>query len=173
MVSNLIPWRRHKDVKVTRLANEEPHPYLALHRQWDSLFDDLFRDFEEVFGVPSLSRFGSSSGTLSPRVDVSETDEAFIVSADLPGLDENDIEVALDDNALVIKGEKKDEREEKKKEYHLMERSYGEFRRSVPLPRGVDLEKVKAGFKRGVLTVTLPKTPEAQTSRRVIDVEAD
>jgi len=173
MVSNLIPWRRRKDVRVSKVPREEEHPYLALHRHWNDLFDEFFHDFEVAFGLPLHARGGHTLGVAAPSVDVSETDDAIEVKADLPGLDEKEVEVTLEDDALVIRGEKKQEREEKKRDYHLTERTYGEFQRVIPMPRGLDADKVKASFKKGVLHVTLPKTPEARQNRRSIHVSAE
>ena len=108
----------------------------------------------------------------APSVDVSETDDEVQVTADLPGLTEKDVEVTLEDGALTIRGEKKEEREEKKRNYHLVERSYGRFERAVALPHGIDPGKVKARFRNGVLHVTLPKTPENRSRSRAIEITA-
>ena len=99
---------------------------------------------------------------MAPRVDVSETDTELKIEAELPGIDEKDVEVVLSDGRLTIKGEKKQEKEEKKKDYHMVERSYGSFARSIVLPFEADPDKVKATFAKGVLTVTVPKPPRGQ-----------
>lgn len=97
-----------------------------------------------------------------PAIDVAESATGYKVTAELPGLDEKNIELKLFDGTLTIQGEKKEEKEEKKKDYYLSERHYGSFRRSFSIPEGVDAERIEATFKNGVLTVTLPKTAEAR-----------
>ena len=107
----------------------------------------------------------------APRADMSESDQAYELNVELPGLDEKDIEVTLTDRALVLKGEKKEERKSDEKDYHFTERSYGTIRRQFPLPADVDREALTASFNKGVLTVTLPKTSEAQAHARRIEVK--
>jgi HSP20 family protein len=168
MTKNLIPWKRGKQEIAAR--REEDNPFLALHQRMDQLFEDFFSDFEGAFRTPGwgvLSRRGLGS---TPSVDVSETDDEVIVTADLPGLSEKDVEVTLDNDLLTIKGSRNEEREEKKRNYRVMERAYGEFQRVIPIPVGVDKEKVKAAFKNGVLKLSLPKRPEARTQRKKIEV---
>lgn len=165
-ISDLIPWGRDRN-EVARQQGDGDSPLLNLQRDINRVFDDFWSRFDRSAGV--------SNGLLSvtgPRTDVTETDEAVDVSVELPGMDEKDIDVSLSDDVLTIRGEKKAEREEKKKGYYLAERSYGSFYRSIPLPPGVDSEKAEARFKKGVLTVTLPKTPEAQAKVRKIEVKA-
>lgn len=165
-ISDLIPWSRtHKDL--ARRQDNSDNPLLGLQRDINRVFDDFWSRFDRSIGA--------SSGILStagPRTDVSETDDAVEVSVELPGIDEKDIDISLNNDVLTIRGEKKAEREEKKKGYYLSERSYGSFHRSIPLPPGVDSEKADAQFKKGVLTVSLPKTPEAQEKVRKIAVKA-
>lgn len=110
---------------------------------------------------------------MAPRVNVAETGKEVEVTAELPGLEEKDIHVTLDENLLTIRGEKSAEHEKQKKNYHLMERSVGSFLRTIPLPPGVDPPRVKASFKQGVLKVALPKRPEAQAQRKQIKVETE
>jgi HSP20 family protein len=108
----------------------------------------------------------------APAVDIAESDKAYEITAELPGLDEKNIEVKLANGALTIKGEKQEEKEEKKKDYYLHERHFGSFERCFRVPEGVDADKIEASFKKGVLTVTLPKTPEAQKAEKKIAVKA-
>ena len=103
---------------------------------------------------------------------MAEREGAYEISAELPGLDEKDVEVKLANGLLTIRGEKKEEREEKEKDYYLSERRYGAFTRSFQVPEGVDADKVEARFAKGVLTVTLPKTAEAQKQEKKIEVKA-
>jgi HSP20 family protein len=105
-------------------------------------------------------------------VDIAETDKAYELTADLPGLEEKNIEVKVANGGLTIKGEKKEETEEKGKDYHLSERHFGSFQRYFRLPETVDIEKIAATFKNGVLKVTLPKKPEAQKSEKKIEVKS-
>ena len=107
-----------------------------------------------------------------PQVDVRETAKEIRVTAELPGMEEKDIEVSLLDGAITIKGEKSEEHEEEKGDVHRSERHYGMFERTIPLPSEVDVEKVNATFRKGVLKITLPKTKEAQSNRRVIPVQS-
>ncbi|MCL6470620.1 MAG: Hsp20/alpha crystallin family protein [Ralstonia sp.] len=108
--------------------------------------------------------------TSAPAVDVVETDKAYEIKADLPGMEEKDVEVKLVNSGLTIKGEKQEEKEEKQKDYYLHERHFGAFERSFRMPDGVDTDKIQASFKNGVLTVTLPKTDAAQAASKTIPV---
>lgn len=145
------------------MATRALAPFYNLQRNIDRMFDDFFNEF----GNFGLSRFDGdrSFGAFMPTVDVSETDTEIKVMAELPGLDEKDIDVSLAHNILTISGEKKAEKEQKGENYHRIERSYGSFSRSVTLPGEVDANKVDAKFKNGVLTITLPKTAQAQAKR--------
>ncbi|MBX6370221.1 MAG: Hsp20/alpha crystallin family protein [Rhodospirillales bacterium] len=133
---------------------KELSPFASLQREMDRLFSDFSRRFGEPFAEESF-----------PKLDICETDSEIKVTAELPGIDEKDIDVTLRDDVLTIKGEKKAEREEKEENYHLVERSYGSFSRSVRLPSGLDANKVKATMDKGVLTVTMPKPPTAQPKK--------
>jgi HSP20 family protein len=107
-----------------------------------------------------------------PAVDVVEKEKEYQLLAELPGLDEKDVEVSVADDILTIKGEKKEEKEEKAKNYYVSERRYGTFQRSFQLPAGVDAEKIEANFQKGVLTVTLPKAPEALKKEKKIAIKS-
>jgi HSP20 family protein len=133
-------------------------------------FEALVRDFFSPFSL--LPRdFAFIGGDFTPRVDVTETDKEVRVTAELPGVDEKDIALELDENALILSGEKKEEHEEKSRTGYRLERAYGSFRRVIPLPSRVDVEKVHAEFKRGVLSVKLPKLEES--SRKRIEIKAE
>lgn len=133
-------------------------PFRSLHREMNRVFEDFFRDFDLA---PALA------GGEVPKIDVSETETEVLVSAELPGIDEKDVEVSLSQGVLTIKGEKKLEKEQKEKNFHRVERSYGSFQRSIPLPCDVEEDKADAAFKQGVLTVKLPKTKAAQQSKKI------
>jgi HSP20 family protein len=107
----------------------------------------------------------------APAVDVVEKDKAYEITAELPGMDESNIDVKFSDGVLSIKGEKKEEKEERKKDQYLSERRYGSFQRAFRVPDGVDADKIEANFKNGVLTVTLPKTAEAVRSEKKIEIK--
>lgn len=138
------------------------------------VFSNLQREVDRVFsdfgrGMPALGEFRRSAMAL--KVNVSETDGAVEVSAEIPGVDAKDIDVQLRDGVLTIRGEKKEERDETHKDYHIVERSYGSFERSFTLPTDVDAGKVEAAFDKGVLKVTLPKLPAAQAKVQKIEVK--
>ena len=138
-----------------------------------SLFEEVQKTFEDFSRRTPFARFGSDM--LSPKVDVSETKDAVQVTAELPGVDESDVEVTLEDDVLTIRGEKKSEREEedKDKNWHVVERSYGSFSRAIPLPFDPDATKVEAKFDKGVLRVHLPKPAEATKKQQKIAIKKD
>lgn len=141
---------------------DEANPLRALRHRMDQLFDD--------FAGGTAWPFADGRDAVMPRVDVSETDKEITVEAELPGVEENELDLSLADDVLTIKGEKKQEREEKKESYQLTERSYGRFHRSMRLPFEPDPKKVKATFKAGVLTVTVPKPPEVKAKAKKIAI---
>ena len=142
-------------------------PFLTMRAEIDRVFDAfLGRGFGHF---PALAK-GESSNSISPSIDVRETESELVVEAELPGMDEKDISVTLNNGFLTLKGEKKSEREEKNDEYHLTERSYGRFQRSFQVADTVDADKVKAEFQKGILTVTLPKRPEAMKTEKRIPI---
>lgn len=144
-------------------------PWRAFRGEMDRLFDR----FAKGFGFPSFEPFSTSEVDVAlPAVDLTEDDKAYKVTAELPGIDEKDIDVTVSGGMLVVKGEKKQEKEEKDKNYYLSERSYGSFQRSFTLPEGVDEDKITANFSKGVLTVLLPKSADAQKAQKKIEVKA-
>jgi len=160
-ITNLIPWKREKKVPVQR---ENAQPIDLFQHDMNRLFDEFFG---RSFWPAPFEGFGESAGSFTPSVDIVETDKDIQVSAELPGMTEKDIEVSLSGDLLIISGEKKEEREEKDKNYHRIERSYGSFRRSVTLPAEVNGDKVTAGFKEGVLTIALPKVETGKTAKKI------
>jgi HSP20 family protein len=130
----------------------------------------LFRDMDRLFGsVLGLSGAGAGGAGLPvmPRINVSETDNEIRIEAELPGVSENEVEVSLSGDMLTIRGEKKAEQEEKRQNYHVMERSYGSFARSVQLPFAIRPDQVQASFQNGVLTITLPKSAAQDQVHRI------
>jgi HSP20 family protein len=151
-------------------------PFETLRREVDRVFDDFD-------GGLWSSPFRRSAFSMEPfwremdwntamAVDLAETEKAYEITAELPGMDEKNIEVKLANGNLTIKGEKQEEKEEQKKDYYLHERHFGSFERSFRVPEGVDTDKIEAGFKKGVLTVTLPKTVEVQKAAKKVPVKA-
>jgi HSP20 family protein len=152
-------------------------PWSAFRTEKDRLFDR----FSGGFGLPSMRRMFDMEpgwrseapfGIAAPAVDVTEDDKAYKIAAELPGMSEKDIDVSITGDMLVLKGEKRQEREEKDKNRYLAERSYGSFQRSFMLPDGIDRDKISAEFSKGVLTLTLPKTHEAQKQQKKIEVKS-
>jgi HSP20 family protein len=151
---------------------------------WSSLrgeMDRVFDRFAGTFGMPSLRRMFDfeparrieSTFTLTvPAIDVAENDKAYKITAELPGMEPGNVDVTVSGDTLIIKGEKRQEKEEKEENYYLCERSFGSFQRSFTLPAGVDRDKIGSELAKGVLTITLPKTAEAQQQQKKIEVKA-
>jgi HSP20 family protein len=157
-LKSLIPVGRDRGIAVP--AN----PFISLQREIDRLFDDFSR------GFPTFPSFGNGKAELLPSMDVTETDKDIQITAELPGLEEKDVQINVADNLLTIRGEKKAEKEEKDKNYRLIERSYGSFERTLELPEGVNTDAIQASIAKGVLTVTVPKPAPAQS--KTINVKA-
>ena len=143
-------------------------PFAEMRSEMDRLFDTfLGRSF---FGRPAPSGSAEPATTLAPNVDIRENDKEIIVEAELPGIDEKDIQVTVRDGVLSLKGEKKSERDEKKDTYHVIERGFGSFERSFELPDSADQDQIKADFNRGVLRVVIPKRAEAAKAEKKIPI---
>jgi HSP20 family protein len=161
-IRDLIPWSRRREVTVR--AGEEVNPFVTLHHEMNRLFDDVFRHFDLApFGANQL--FHRAMGW--PHIEIRETDKEVRIMAELPGLDENDVDVELANGVLAIKGEKKTETKDEDRLFS--ERYYGRFERRIPV-EDVDEDKVSAAFKNGVLTVTMPKTAQAQSKVKHIAI---
>jgi HSP20 family protein len=145
------------------------HPLDQLRRQINSLLHEL-PSRRNLAEIEPFDRFFTGWPAL-PAVDLVEKDDEYRISAELPGLDEKNVEVKLSGGVLTISGEKKDEREEKEKGYSFSERRYGAFKRGFRVPDGVDTDKVSASFAKGVLTVVLPKTAGAKRAEKKIDIK--
>jgi len=150
MAWEISPWKPFRDLE--RMRRE-------MDRLWDSFFE----------GRPG--RKAEEIGEWLPSLDVSETKNDVVVKAELPGIDPKDIDISLANDVLTIKGEKRQEKEEKEENYHLVERNYGSFTRAIRLPKDVQSDKISASFKNGVLKVTLPKSEEAKKKEIKIKVE--
>jgi len=165
-VRDLIPWGRNRSSVPSTTHNEEVNPFLTLHREMNRLFDDVFNRFES--GTPALS--GRIPTWSWPSLEVNASDKEVRISAELPGMDEKDVEILVDDDVLTIRGEKRSETEDK--DPHFSERYYGRFERSIALPFEVEDDKAEATFKNGVLTVALPKSANAQDKAKRIAINA-
>lgn len=159
----MVPWRKGRST----IDRGDGLPLNALHRRLDRMFDDFFGDF-------GLSPAGTLNRAVDfvPRMDVSETEKEYTLTAELAGIDEKDVDITLQDNVLTIRGEKKVERDEKNERCSLMERSYGTFSRSVALPVEVEEDRIEASFKNGVLTVRLPKTEIQEPKAKKIEIKS-
>lgn len=167
-IKELIHWNHDRDSSL--LKSESIHPILALQKEMNQIFDNFSKSF---FDFSPMSREMGLTKPITPKIDMVETEKEAKVTAELPGMEEKDIEVSFSRDTLVIKGEKKSEREEREKDYYLKERSYGSFQRAIPVSAGVDRDKVQAKFKNGVLTVILPKTKEAQKETKKIKISCE
>jgi HSP20 family protein len=162
--SNLIPWKSKEKSLAPRSGTADPF------RQFQHEMDRLFEEFRG-FGLAQMAESEGGVGW-APAVNMTEDEKEIRVTAELPGMDEKDIEVDFSHNTLTIRGEKKEEEKEESQNFYRMERRYGSFQRQIDVPREVEADKVEAEFKKGVLTVHLPKTKEARTNARKIQVKS-
>ncbi|HEY5653587.1 MAG TPA: Hsp20/alpha crystallin family protein [Pontiella sp.] len=160
MKNKLIPWKK-RDLQLEPQWDE--HPFDMLHREVNALFNNFFQS-PELLSKP----FGSASG-----FEVSETDEKIRVKAELPGLEEKDIQISVQENVLTIRGEHREEKKENKRKVHVSKMHYGSYSRTFPLPAEVDASNAKARLKHGVLTLDLPKTEQAKARSKRIPVSVD
>lgn len=166
MFRPLSIFNRNTEALPARTESLASDPFFRLQNEMNRLFDDAFVGW----GPPAATRREADEAR-APRIDLRDADHAVEIEAELPGVDEKDINVEISDNLLTIRGEKRFERkDEREGEYRLLERSYGSFSRSMTLPFAVDPDAVEASFKNGVLKLTLPKPPEAQARTRRIAI---
>lgn len=165
-MGNLIPWWGNKQVPVRR-EDKDFSDYATLYPDANRIFSNFFNSLSS-FPVGSFENFDA----FQPRVDVSETDKEVKLTAELPGMDENDIDVSVTRNAISIRGEKRREREENTNGYYKTERHYGSFHRVLPLPCDVDTENVEATFKNGVLHITLTKAEQVASQAKRITIKS-
>jgi HSP20 family protein len=156
-LTDLMPWSRNRALNPSRAGEDDP--FATLQRSMNRIFDD----FSANFGLPAISRGAWSAW---PRLEIRESGNEVTITADLPGMEEKDIELSLQDGVLTLKGEKKSESDGAL----YSERWHGQFQRSIQLPE-IDPDKVNAAFKNGVLTVTVAKKPEAQTAVKRIPIK--
>ncbi len=166
---DIIPWGKGSEKSIE--TEKAISPFDALHREINRVFDHFFDDFY----TPSRYRFDLSrefSG-FYPKFNVSENEKEINIEVELPGLEEKDVEVNVDKGILTIKGEKKFQKEEKKENYHLVEHSYGSFQRSLQLPENANINDITAKMKNGVMKITVPKDPKAETSVKKIAIKSE
>lgn len=165
-LNNLGPFKKKEQLAVKHQDDERP--LFALQHRMNRMFDDFFRGFDiEPFG------HFADEGVFMPHMNISEDEKEITVTAELPGIDNKDLDISVTKDILTIKGEKKTETEDKKKNYHRIERSFGSFSRTIALPEGVDESKVAAELKKGVLKITIPKAPNAQPQQKKIEVKTE
>lgn len=180
-----IPWNWFKKeeedngnpIPVQRTSADDRLPAFSgslarFHQDIDRLFEQAFRGFDlSPFGFNRSSGSRMNDGTLRPTLDLGATDKAYTVAVEVPGVNEKDVKVEIANDTLTIRGEKKQEKEEKDKNYYRVERSYGSFQRVLSLPEDADQEGVSATFKNGVLTVTMPRKATPQANVRRIEIQ--
>jgi HSP20 family protein len=176
------PTKTH-DVKIEKKPGAVPAPWTAGMQVWQSLRDEMEQMFDRItrtfapmatprslLDVEPFRHFQTSFGMAIPAIDVIEKSNEFQFKAELPGLDQSNVELSLSGDALTIKGEKSESKDDREGDYHLSERRYGAFQRSLYLPPGVDRDKITAKFEKGVLVIRLPKTAEAVKQQKKIAI---
>jgi len=149
------------------------HPLSRIHREIDRVFDNAFRDFGLWSREIERPIFpGMESDFLKPTLDIGATDKAYTIAVEIPGVDEKDVRLELSGNALTIRGEKRQEKEDKDKNFYRVERSYGAFQRMLSLPEDADQSDIQATFKKGVLTITVPRKAMPKTDVKRIEVSS-
>lgn len=162
----MLPTRKNQWNHLPRSLHNE---YSSLQNQINSIFDDFLGDWGEI--LPR--RWEKEMKNFSPAIDVKESDKAYVLTAEMPGMKESDIDLSFEDNTLFIKGEKKTEEEEKSedKKYYRKERTHGQFMQAVPFSKEIEMEKVTAEMKNGLLTVNLPKLAQSPLSKKKISIK--
>ena len=166
-ITDIIRWNKNRAL-ATR-PQDVVDPFSMLRRDIDRVFGNFLGDWR--WPDRALNMLDRQVGSFMPEIDVTETEREFRVTADVPGMDEKDLEVSFVEGGLAIKGEKREEHEEDKGDVYRAERRYGAFERRMPLSSDIDVNKAKATFKKGVLKITLPKTENARSNRKTIPIE--
>ena len=172
----LTPWnwfKKEEEQQSVRPYNQRQettsdHPLVRLQRDLDQLFEDFSRGFPLLGLQESVTQ--GRGGLLLPRLDIAESKNHYTITVEMPGIDEKDIELTLEERTLTIRGEKKSEKEDSDNQYHRVERSYGRFQRVLSLPTDADEDNITAKFKNGILTLTVSKNPKAISSERKIKI---
>ncbi|MCG3206360.1 MAG: Spore protein SP21 [Elusimicrobia bacterium] len=168
-IKDLIPFKQ-SGKKSLPIKRSDGDPFDSLHREINRVFENFTKGFWDMSPFSGGAMEQRDQGDFMPRTDITEDDKQIRVSVELPGMDEKDVQVSLANDELVIRGEKKTESEDKGKDWYRAERSYGSFHRTFALPEGIDSAKADASFKKGVLTVTIPKKADAQRDVKKITV---
>ncbi|HDS85119.1 MAG TPA: Hsp20/alpha crystallin family protein [Phycisphaerales bacterium] len=166
VLSNLVPFRKGGKDALAHYRREAD-PFAAFQRQMNRLVEDFF-------GETGLKPFGAGdrfAGSFTPTLDIAENDREVTVTAELPGLEDKDIQISIQNDRLTLRGEKKAEHEGKDAQHYVVERSYGAFSRAIQLPAEVDDSKAEAVFKNGVLKIRLPKTPTEKNKTKRIEIK--
>jgi len=184
-IKKIVPWdwfkkedkAAEKGLPIQRRSGRDTgfsayHPVSQIHQEIDRMFDNFYRGV----GRPSFDFEGPFSrmaeGILKPTLDVSAGEKEYAITVEVPGVDEKDIQIELVNDTLNIRGEKKQEKEEKEKDYYRMERSYGSFHRVLSLPEDADQEKINAVFKNGVMKISIPRKALPKTETKKIEIKA-
>jgi len=162
-IKNLLP------EVARRTRTDIDHPFYSLQKEMNTLFDNFFRGFD----VAPRGFATGELGVFSPSIDVKENEKEFIIKAELPGVEEKDIDVTVTSDAVTIKGEKKEEKEDKDKNYYYMERSYGSFCRVIPLEAEIESGKAEAKFKNGILDIKIPKNQSAKAKGTKVSIKTN
>lgn len=179
-IRKLVPWNWFRDEEPSGseylpAVRPEQHstPLMELHREIDRIFENAWRGFgfSPLANEPGL-KGSATEGMLRPRVDISATDSEYAITVEVPGVDEDDIQLELFENRLIVKGEKRDEVERKDRQLYRVERAYGSFQRVLTLPADAEPDRIGAQFKSGVLTITLPRKAEAKSDGKRIDIRS-
>jgi len=168
---NLIQRNRPTSVAINR-TNNNLQPISSLQNQINSMFNDFFSNDNWPFSAMSLPSFqrANAANFIMPSVNVSETDNEYRITAELPGINTQDIDIAINNNNITLSGEKSEENEDSGENYLVCERSYGSFQRSIPLPQGANTDEAQASFNDGVLTINIPKRAEAVSHSRKLEI---
>jgi HSP20 family protein len=183
----LVPWNwlaneEGEESKTIPIQHSDQHlpgvqmpPFQQLQKEMDRMFNNFFRGFSPPFAgfgnMPTLRFPGLTEGLLKPTLDISAGDKEYNITVEVPGVEDKDVKIEVVNNNLVISGEKKQEKEEKEKNFYRVERCYGSFRRVLSLPEDADQDKIKAAFKKGVLTLTVPRKAQPASAVKKIKVE--
>ncbi len=184
----LVPWNwlaseEGDEGKTIPIQHSDQHlpglqmpPFQQLQKEMDRMFNNFFRGFSPPFAglgnMPSIRLPGMSEGLLKPTLDISAADKEYSITIEVPGVEDKDVKIEVINNNLIISGEKKQEKEEKDKNFYRVERAYGSFRRVLSLPEDADQDKIKAAFKKGVLSVTIPRKALAKSDVKKIEVKS-
>lgn len=146
-------------------------PIMRLHQDIDRLFEEAFSGFGSLPSALDTSFFSEQTNLLKPNINIESDNKNYVITLEVPGVDENDVELDITNNTLIIKGEKRQKKESKEKEFHRMERTYGKFQRVLSLPEDATQDDIQADFKDGVLTINIPRKEVAETNVRHIDIK--